>query len=261
MQALDKKKAIALAILSGLLAVYWGYSHFFGRTEMPAAPAKEASQKAKEAAAGPPTAQIKVDMELLSRPKEQYKAGRNIFSPVYRKPVLIKVVRPGNGGQPGDVDTAGPPPPPPPPPKSAEEIAAENATEEMQKFKVLGLLNHKGRTEVFLSLGNDNFTAAKGEDITKGYYLNDIGTDYIVIVDKDTNVTVKIDTKLDENAGGASNTVPSPGIEGAKRQAGAPMGPVPSVGGRTSPDGQPHRPSPGNPGQRPPGLGGPNGRQ
>ena len=110
MQAEKKKKAL-LAALAALLAVYFiaGYA-FKGRQA--AAPPGHAGKK--KPAASTPRAEINVDLELLERPRPAYTAERNMFSPVYKKPVLEKPA--GKKGPGAGTVTVTPLPPLPPPP-------------------------------------------------------------------------------------------------------------------------------------------------
>ena len=209
MRAEDRKKALALAAVAGLLAAYWGWKWM--STEKKAAPSATRSAPAV-AELAPPRTPVKVDLELLKRPRERYVATRNIFSPVYRKPELI--------APPIHVEETAPPPapaPPPPPPKSPAEIAVDNAKEGMNKLAVLGFLKRKERVDIFFSMGNDYFVAAKGGEIARGYYLTDIGRDYVVVSDKATGTAVRLAAKFEEEGKGTIKTAPSPGIAGASR--------------------------------------------
>jgi hypothetical protein len=193
MRQQDKKKAVLLAALLGILAVYWTYHLFFQGTRAAKAPAPAAQKRS--AAAPAVMTKIKVDLDLLQKKRPAYTAVRNIFSPVYVKPVLVKPSQQPKGPQTVTV-TPLPPLPPPPPPKSPEQIAADNAREDIRKLKVLGFLKRKGKTNVFLSLGGESYTVPEGGNITKDYYLTELGPDYIVVTDKATGVTEKLKTQL-----------------------------------------------------------------
>jgi len=184
----EKKKAVAVAVLVSVLVFYWAYSYFKGGTSGKAVVQVQAK---KTAAASAKITAIKVDVDLLKRTVEPYRTARNIFAPVYKKPVLEKPSpkKPGNGAI---TVTPLPPLPPPPPPKSPEEIAADNAREEMQKIKVLGFLKRKQRMDVFLSLGNSNYIVGKGDVITKEYYLEDVAKDSVTVLDRKTGVQVRV---------------------------------------------------------------------
>ncbi len=235
MTAQDKKKAAVAAALFGFLAIYWGYKIFSGpdKPPPPAASAAAPLRRAGKAGAPSPLAEpIRVNLALLKKRGEPYRAVRNIFNPIYKKPALVKPKK-------GPI-TVAPVLPPPPPPKSPAQIAAEGAKEEMNKIKVLGFLKRKSREDVFLSLGNDYYTAGKGENIVKGYYLKDVGKDYVVVADRDTNTEVRLSTNFEK---GASTTVPSPGAGGGPpggrpqgpRYYGLPAGMVPSGRERMGP--------------------------
>src|SRR5512135_2549591 len=181
MKQQDKKKAVVLAVLVGILVVYWGYRLFFqpAPSATPEPARKAAAQKAAAQKAAPMNG-IKVDLGLLDKPKPKINAGRNIFSPVYVKPALVKPPPLPKGHQKQPITVAPLPPlPPPPPPKSPAEIAAENAREEIKKFKVLGFLTRKGKTNVFMSLGAEHYTVPAGGNITKDYFLTEVGLDYV----------------------------------------------------------------------------------
>jgi hypothetical protein len=210
MQFKDKKKAVALAVLVSVLVLYWASAYLKGGGSEKAVvpvPAKKA------AATSPKSTAIRVDVGLLNKPVEPYRVAKNIFAPVYTKPVLEKPLH--QSKKPGDAVvtvTPLPPLPPPPPPKSPEEIDAENAREEMRKVKVLGFLKRKQRTDVFLSLGNSNYIVGKGEVITKDYYLEDVAKDYVMVSDRKTGVQVKIPADF---SGKNSKNMPPPGVGGA----------------------------------------------
>lgn len=239
----DKKKII-LVVLVVFLAGYWVVELFVGTGNHAPAPASVAGTgAAKKGQQGPPNMAINVDIGLLERPRPAYKAAKNIFAPVYAKPVLVKQPKPAPGAKPGETVTVTPLPPlpPPPPPKPQSEIDAENAREEMQKIRVLGFLKRKGRTDVFVSLGNDNFVVPRGGKIIKGYYVADIGKDFVLLSDKNTGVEVRVNT---EQPKGGSKTVPSPGVQGG---GAVPPGRMPLPGGQ--PNGPRHfDPSQGFPG-------------
>jgi len=218
----DKKKALILAVLVGLIAVTWGYRAL--TVKKPEAPTGKAVAASRGGAAPLQLTPVKVDLELLDRPVEPLKAGRNIFKPVYSKPELGK--QGGRNVTVGDTPPLPPPPPPPPPPKPPEQIAAENAREDMGKFKPVGFLKRKGRTDVFLSYAGEQFIAGKGDTITKTYIMSDIGKDYIIISDSKTRVEVRL--KMSSDEGESSKTMPSPGMGGG---GGRPGQPVPAAGG------------------------------
>jgi len=234
-QPKQKKEAAALAALVGILAAYWGYALLSPRHEPPAPAARQNPVVAGKATSktqyqAPP----KVDLDLLSRAREPYNALKNMFAAVYTKPKLPPktiTVKPGV--------KAGEQPPlqplkPAPPPRSQAEIAADNAREELNKIRVLGLLKRKDRTDVFLSLSGSTYIAGKGDNITKAYYLTDLGKDYIVVRDKDTGVEFRLNFDMQSKA---SKTMPSPGAaEGSGK--GRPMPPGgPSGPGRPGPQG------------------------
>lgn len=210
MQFKDKKKAVALAVLVSVLVFYWAYAYFKGDDSGKAVvqvPAKKAAATPAKAAA------IRVDVDLLKRPVEPYRVAKNIFAPVYIKPVLekpsLQSKKPGNAAI---TVTPLPPLPPPPPPKSQEEIDAENAREELKKVKVLGFLKRKQRTDVFLSLGNINYIVGKGEVITKDYYLEDVAKDSVTVSDRKTGVQVKVPADF---SGKNAKSVVMPSVGGA----------------------------------------------
>jgi hypothetical protein len=210
----DKRKTIliaVLAVLAGILVV----TKLTSSGPVKNAPAPVRASDKKAARAGMPKAAIKVDLELLGKPKEGYLASKNIFNPVYERPSLRKLAgKAGKRGPGGNMVTVTPLPPlpPPPPPKTQAEIDADNAREEMRKLKVLGFLKRKGRMDVFLSLGPENYVVAKGDNITKQYYLTDVAKDSLTVSDKKTGVAVKLNTDFTRDA--SSKIVPSPGFAG-----------------------------------------------
>jgi hypothetical protein len=236
----DKRKTIliaVLAVLAGILIVTKLISS--GPAKNAPAPVRAADRKT--AKAGMPKAAIKVDLELLGKPKEGYLASKNIFNPVYEKPSLPRRgVNAGRRGAGGNTVTVTPLKqlPPPPPPKSQAEIDMDNAREEMRKLKVMGFLKRKGRMDVFLSLGSENYVVAKGDNITKQYYLTDVAKDSLTVSDKKTGVAVRLNTDFSRDA--SSKIVPSPGFGGmgtAGRMRYPNPGPNPFVGRPPGPPG------------------------
>jgi hypothetical protein len=250
MQVQGKKKIILAALLC-LLAGYWVFALFIKGSGAPAPAARTAAPAAGKRQQGPPMAAIKVDLYLLEKPRPAYNASKNIFSPVYKKPELVKPPQPPSAGKPGQPPitvTPLPPLPPPPPPKSQAEIDAENAREEMKKIRVLGFLKRKDRTDVFVSLGAENFVVARGGKITKEYYVTDIGKDFVLLSDKFTGVEVRVST---ESSKEGSKTVSPPGVPGGG-SSGAPPQPVQFPGGGRmgpGPGGPPQGPRHFNPSQ------------
>lgn len=244
MDVKEKKKAAVLAALVVVLAGYlaWGFIKpgDAGRKPAPAAPAAVK----KEKLTSPPL--VKVDLALLKCPREGYTASRNIFDPVYRKPVLEKPVKTAGGPRPAGMASRSILPPPPPP-KTQAQIDAENAREEIKKAKVIGFLKRKGRTDVFLSFSNGNYVVAKGDNITKDYFLTDIGKDSVSIKDNKTGIEVKVSAEFTEKKAKTASTIPTPGLPGAV--------PLPPGQGRPAPPGtrpvMPSQPAmPNQPGQR-----------
>jgi hypothetical protein len=229
MQVPGNKKKIILAVLLVFLAGYWAFNFFVKKTAEHA-PGTAATVKAQQ---GPPRAAIKVDLYLLEKQKAAFRASKNIFRPVYKKPELVKPPQAPTGAKPGQPVTVTPLPPlpPPPPPKSQAEIDAENAREEMKKVRVLGFLKRKGRTDVFMSLGGENFVVGKGGTITKEYYVADIGKDFVLLSDRGTGVEVRIST---ESGKEGARTMLSPGVTGGG-PSGAPSPPQMFPGGGRMP--------------------------
>ncbi|MHB8174423.1 MAG: hypothetical protein ACYDFU_08215 [Nitrospirota bacterium] len=198
----DKKKAILAAALFALLSILIIVRINSGSGGTPPVSAGPAVQKAAKGEI--PKTAIKVNLDLLNRPKVDFLALKNIFAPVYRKPSLPKLSGgkggPGAKGKGKITVTPLKPLPPPPPPRTPAQIAADNAREEIKKFKVMGFLKRKLRTDVFLSLGQENYVVTKGDKITKDYYLTDVAKNAVTVSDKQTGVAVKISTDFSKNA-------------------------------------------------------------
>lgn len=203
----DKRKTVLIAVLA-VLAVILIITKLTSSGPARNAPAPVRAADKKAALAGMPKTAIKVDLDLLGKPKEACLASRNIFDPVYERPSLSKLA-----GRAGGKKVTVTPLPPPPPPKSRAEMDRDNAREEMMKFKVMGFLKRKGRMDVFLSLGQENYAVAKGDRITKQYYLTDVTRDSLTVSDKKTGIAVRLSTDFTKVA--SSNIIPSPGFEGA----------------------------------------------
>jgi hypothetical protein len=232
----DKRTTVLialLAVLAGILVITRLTSS--GPVKNAQAPVRAADKKT--ARAGMPKEGVKVDLDLLGKPKENYLASKNIFNPVYEKPSLQRRGGNARGRGPGNKVTVTPLKalPPPPPPKTQAEIDMDNAREEMKKLKVLGFLKRKGRMDVFLSLGSENYVVAKGDNITKQYYLTDVAKDSVTVSDRKTGIAVKLNTDFSRDA--SSKIVPSPGFGGAGAGGGPQRYPNPFVGRQAGPPG------------------------
>jgi hypothetical protein len=234
----EKKKAYILGVLVLLFVAYWSYGHF-----KKSGPVKVAAPASRQILAkAPPKADFNIRLDLLEAKREPFTARRNIFSPVYVKPALPKPKPQGPGGK----GAVAPPAPlitvsVPPPPKSPEEIARDNAREEINKFRVLGMVQRKGRSDVLMQLAGNNFVAAKGEVITKEYYIADITRDTVVVKDKATGVESRIKANFEVSASKSGASPVSGGLPGAAQRSTPGMGmPRPGMGGgRMSPPGGP----------------------
>jgi len=124
-------------------------------------------------------------LTIYLKPHEERYPGvsRNIFAtsnPVPKPKVVIKPV------------TAPTLTIPPVPEKTPEEIAAELAQSDMQKFRYLGSMIDK-ESVLFLSKGGESFFVKNGEIVQKGYKVKSSSRDHVILVDTITKVEIKID--------------------------------------------------------------------
>lgn len=236
----DKKTLYVLAAAIAVLASIWAYRLFIAGGTPVKAPAKKAKPKADVSKLG--LKGFGVDLSSLEKEKPPLLAERNIFGPVYAKPKVLPPPpappKPPVSAQPAQ--SAQPAPPPQTEWLTPEKRAADAARKEMAGFKYMGFLKRKDRTDIFLALGNEYFIAGKDDIITKQYFIKEIGKDYILFADKDSDAEVKVAADFTGEEGKA-NPVPTPGVGGGsgKQGGGAPGKPKPNVRPATPP-----RPSP-----------------
>jgi hypothetical protein len=82
--------------------------------------------------------------------------------------------------------------PPPPPPPSPEEIAAEQARQQLSQFRYLGYLNRGDKEQAFLSKGNDLFIVKRGDAIIGTFLLKEANSNFAVIQDSATKVEITL---------------------------------------------------------------------
>ena len=97
----DKRKTVLIAVLAVLACILIiAKLTSSGPAKNAPAPVRAADGKADKA--GLPKTAIKVDLDLLGKPKEGCLASKNIFNPVYEKPSLSKLAgKAGKEGQGG----------------------------------------------------------------------------------------------------------------------------------------------------------------
>lgn len=78
------------------------------------------------------------------------------------------------------------------PQKSPEEIAADNAREDLSTFRFLGYLTDKD-SSLFLSKDGELFIAKSGDRLLKNYRVKESGKDFVVLQDTVTKVEVRIE--------------------------------------------------------------------
>lgn len=141
-----------------------------------------------------------VRTDLLTEAKVTLEGGVvNIFSQVAR-PVDVskagKAAATAKGSEAAKVLPAPPPTipaPPPPPPKTPEQLAAERAVLEMERFRFLGFVRRGESRSMFLGRGDELLVVREGEMVKGLYNIKLIGKDYLVLSDPGTGMEKRID--------------------------------------------------------------------
>ena len=76
--------------------------------------------------------------------------------------------------------------------KTPEEIAADAARADLNKFKYLGYLTEKDNT-LFLSKEGELFIVKRGDTILKSYKVKEVSKNYVVLLDTVTGVEVQLE--------------------------------------------------------------------
>lgn len=207
MEAADKKKLYVLAAAVAVLISLWVYRAVTD-TGKQAAP-RDTAKQGRDAVQRPPRESVRVNLGLLDKEKAGLKVTRNIFSPVYRPPKVVPPPPPQRAVtvSPGAAQAV-PVVPVLPAWKSPEEVQREVAMKEMGSIKFMGFVKRKGRTDVFMSMGNDFFSAAKGETITKDYYLKDIGANYLLFADRKSGAETRLIVDFEGSSADGPSIVP-----------------------------------------------------
>jgi len=180
-----KKQKAVLTVLVALLAVFWINNLFFKGSGKVVE--KADTGKAFSLGVVPPANMPDVDLDVLARLNVPVEVSRNIFDPVYRPPVVKPVITPkpkpaaAGAGRPNPDYV---PPPPPPPPMPREQIEYNKAMDHLKKFRFVGFITRKGKTDLFIANDGDYYVAHAGETIAEGYYVKAIKTDALIIADR-----------------------------------------------------------------------------
>jgi hypothetical protein len=217
----ERKKLIWLAGLVGLLVVIWGYRALFTEQTQNTV---QGPGSVRHTAPGPPAKPVVVNLALLEGEKPRLVIGRNIFDPTYKEPKVLPPDLASKSGKNANADANAKPKPlaavsvgppkdsdadgvpdnidkcpgtPPGVPVDASgcqpgELSANLAKAEMGKIKFVGFLKRSNRTDVFLTYRNAYFVVTKGDEISNGFYLKDIGKDFLRFADKATGAEVMI---------------------------------------------------------------------
>ncbi len=90
------------------------------------------------------------------------------------------------------VATAPTPTVPPVPVKTPEQIAEEAARADLSKFRFLGYLTDKD-SSLFLSKDGETFIVRSGETVLRNYRVKEANRDFVVLLDTETKVEVKVE--------------------------------------------------------------------
>ncbi len=86
-----------------------------------------------------------------------------------------------------------PPPPPPPPPPTPEELAREQARQELSHFRYLGYLNKgPGQDQAFLARERELFIVGKGEIVSGSIYLKEVTSSYVILQEKNSQLEITL---------------------------------------------------------------------
>ncbi len=80
------------------------------------------------------------------------------------------------------------------PQKTPTEIASDNAREDLLSFRFLGYLTDKDKdSSLFLSKDGELFIAKTGDRLLKNYKVKESGKDFVILLDTETKVEVRIE--------------------------------------------------------------------
>ena len=101
------------------------------------------------------------------------------------------------------------------PEKTPEQIAEDLAREDLSKFRFLGYLTEKDNT-LFLSKDGELFMVKSGDRILKSYKIKEANKDYVVLIDTNTRVEVRVELSGGEQA--SPSPAPQPFVQPQRPQ-------------------------------------------
>ena len=115
-----------------------------------------------------------------ARQMVKFSEPRNIFSPIGSRKVIAKRKTPKRSSAP-TATIAPPPPMPTTASPSPEELAAQRARQELNKFRFLGYLTKGGESQAFLTNGQAIYIVKQGEMLEGQVQVNKIEPENIVL--------------------------------------------------------------------------------
>ncbi len=195
MEITDKNKVIGLGVLIVLWAALVFFRVYYGE-EQQRVPLKYVKGKARvsrmEATRGAKSDAV-INFALLEKKGSiPLLEKRNIFAPI-PSPLKPAPPKPKPAPPPEPVVVAPPPPPPSPPGPSPEELAAEQSRMEIARFKYLGFLFKRGEKVLFVARDKELFIVREGETFVTDYYLKEATRDYVIIEDRTTGISGRLE--------------------------------------------------------------------
>ncbi len=111
----------------------------------------------------------------------KFSQPRNIFSPIGSRKIASKKISIPKRRPPTDSIIAPPPPAPAPSSPSPEQLAAQRARRELNKFRFLGYLTKGGESQAFLTNGQAIYIVKQGEMLEGQVQVNRIEPETIVL--------------------------------------------------------------------------------
>lgn len=139
-----------------------------------------------------------VRIDLLNAAREEMDEGAvNIFASISHS----GGVKGGKSSAKGDGEVKPPPVPekpvvqlpPPPPPKTPEQLAAERAVQELERFRFLGFVRKGDGRSLFLGRGDELLVVGETEKVKGLYNIKLMGKDYLILADPATGVEKRIE--------------------------------------------------------------------
>ena len=168
-----------LSRMIGLLVAWGGITAYEMFEDSGATPGNQANSNTTTSALPTVRALLLGESFPNARQMVQFSQPRNIFSPIGSRNIVAK--RKITKRPPPSTNTVAPPPIPTIATPSPEELAAQRARQELNKFRFLGYLTKGGESQAFLTNGQAIYIVKQGEMLEGQVQVNKIEPETIVL--------------------------------------------------------------------------------